>query len=196
MLSDSMEPFLCPSCTAANQQAAILGLHDCLNALTDEVKVMKTMVAALQKQFEKAETPELQATIAALQRSEDRGSSTKVVPKPSRVWNVVAAKGVMKKIVAGNQARKGDEGQKRDVSKQEAQRPGSEKNKEARTTHSTSGRVLVKANPDFKKLESGDGGDGGKVKVEGARRVCGTMRVCTETAIKSAIARFCAIKSI
>ena len=35
--------------------------------------------------------------------------------------------------------------------------PCSERNKEARSTHSTSGRVQVKANPDFKKLESGDG---------------------------------------
>ncbi len=58
-LSDSTEPFLCPSCTAANQQIAILGLRDCLNALTDEVRVLKATVAALQKQSEKAEILEL-----------------------------------------------------------------------------------------------------------------------------------------
>ena len=117
-LSDSTEPFLCPSCTAANQQAAILGLRDCLNAFTDEVRVMKTMVDALQKQYEKTETLELQATAAALQRSVDRGSGTKVVPKPRRAWNVVATKGILKKNGAGNGTRKGDEGQKRDVSRQ------------------------------------------------------------------------------
>jgi len=49
-LLDSTEPFLYPSCTAANQQNAIASLRDCLNALTDEVRVLKATVAALQKQ--------------------------------------------------------------------------------------------------------------------------------------------------
>ena len=34
------------------------------------------------------------------------------------------------------------------------------------------------------------------MKVEGIRRVWGTMKVCTETSIKSEIARCCATKTI
>ena len=157
---------------------------------------MKTTVVTLQKQLKRAETLGPLTTVAALQRSEDGGSGTNVVPKPSQASNVVVAKGVLKKNGAGNGTGKGDEGQKRHVSKQGTQRPVWERNKEARSTHSTSGRVQAKANPGLKKLESGDGGNGGKVKVDGGRRVWGTMKACTETASKSAIARCCDIKTI
>ena len=45
--------------------------------------------------------------------------------------------------------------------------------------------------------ESGAIGDGGrKVKVDGARRVWGTMRVCTEVTVKSVIERCCGIKTV
>ena len=45
--------------------------------------------------------------------------------------------------------------------------------------------------------ESGAIGDGGrKVQVDGARRVWGTMRVCTEVTVKSVIERCCGIKTV
>ena len=52
VLSDSADPFLCPSCTAISQKAAIEGLRGCLNALIDEVRALKASVTALQSQKE------------------------------------------------------------------------------------------------------------------------------------------------
>ena len=52
VLSDSADPFLCPSCTAISQKAAIESLRGCLNALTDEVLALKASFAALQNQKE------------------------------------------------------------------------------------------------------------------------------------------------
>ena len=49
ILSDSPEPFLCPSCTIAGQQVAIASLQECLEALTDEVRALKASVAVLQQ---------------------------------------------------------------------------------------------------------------------------------------------------
>ena len=121
----------------------------------------------MQKQSEKTETLELKATVAALQRSEDRGSGTRAVPKPSGAWNVVAAKGVLKKNGAGKGTGKGDEGQKRDVNRLGVQHSGCKRNKEARNTHSTSGRVQVK----------------------GARRVWSTVKVTTSAVVKTTIQR-------
>jgi len=55
-LSDSEEPFLCPSCTSSNQQAAIASLQNCLKALTDEVRSLKATVASIQTQVQSAPT--------------------------------------------------------------------------------------------------------------------------------------------
>ena len=122
---------------------------------------------ALQKQSEKTETLELKAMVTALQRSEDRGSGTRAVPKPSGAWNVVTAKGVLKKNGAGKGTGKNDEGQKRDVNRLGVQHPCSERNKEARNTHSTRGRV----------------------QVTGARRIWGTVKVITSALVKTTIQR-------
>ncbi len=46
-LSDATEPFVCPSCTIAGQQAAITCLQECFNALTDEVRALKANIAAV-----------------------------------------------------------------------------------------------------------------------------------------------------
>ena len=57
VLSSTEDPFLCPSCTVAGQQVAITAqqadiplLRECVKALTDEVRVMKASVAAMQSQ--------------------------------------------------------------------------------------------------------------------------------------------------
>ncbi len=49
ILSDSTEPFVCPSCTIAGQQAAITCLQECFSALIDEVRALKANVAELQQ---------------------------------------------------------------------------------------------------------------------------------------------------
>ena len=57
VLSSIEDPFHCPSCTVAGQQAAITAqqadiacLRECVNALTDEVRALKATVAAMQTQ--------------------------------------------------------------------------------------------------------------------------------------------------
>ena len=50
VLSSVEDPFLCPSCTVAGQQADIACLRECVNALTDEVRALKATVAVMQTQ--------------------------------------------------------------------------------------------------------------------------------------------------
>ena len=57
VLSSIEDPFHCPLCTGAGQQAAITAqqadiacLRECVNALTDEVRALKATVAAMQTQ--------------------------------------------------------------------------------------------------------------------------------------------------
>ena len=160
VLSDSTEPFLCPSCTAANQQTAVLGLRECLNALADEVRVLKATVATLQKQTEKAEILELKATVAALQRAEDRGSTSGTRSTSNNAaWNVVAARGSLKKN--GSQRRDVNAG-----SRQHTQGAGSE---EIATT-SNKPRSTRK-----------------RIPVKGARLVWGTVKTATAIAVKTTI---------
>ncbi len=47
-LSNSLQPFLCPTCTAAKQDKNISDLQDIVKALADEVRGLKATVAALE----------------------------------------------------------------------------------------------------------------------------------------------------
>ena len=134
----SKEHFLCPSCTAANHQITILSLGDWLDNVTEEVIYLKAMVAVLQRRSsDREEIAELKAMVAALQRSMDSGSGTMAVPKLSEAWNVTG------------------------------EHHGSDRNKEAKSTYSTSGRVPV--------------------PVIGARCVWGVLKFSTSAAVKTII---------
>ena len=57
VLSSIEDPFLCPSCTVAGQQAAMTAqqadiacLRECVNTFTDEVRALKATVAVMQTQ--------------------------------------------------------------------------------------------------------------------------------------------------
>ena len=77
-LADSMESFLCPSCTIVNQKATIDCLRDCLNTLTDEVWAMKEIITDSQRQKD-ALTDEvwvMKEIMTASQRQKDKDTET------------------------------------------------------------------------------------------------------------------------
>jgi len=91
-LTESTEPFLCPTCTSENQQKAIEELRGNVQALTTEILELKAAMAGLQK---------LSNSTAADRPTETGGggsgeTTAKTVGVGKLPWNVVASKGPKK----------------------------------------------------------------------------------------------------
>jgi len=91
-LTESTEPFLCPTCTSENQQKAIEELRGNVQALTTEILELKAAMAGLQKLSN--------STAADLPTETGGGGSGETTAKTVGVgklpWNVVASKGPKK----------------------------------------------------------------------------------------------------
>ena len=159
-MSDSTEPFLCPSCTAANQQNAIASLRDCLNALTDKVRVLKATVAALQKQ--------------------DCGSNTKVVGVDNR--NRETSLATSRTADGGNKlpwntvVSRGSRGSRRKKTVPNSDVLHHAKETASRESHGSELNTAGHAKPQRK-----------LVPIEDAKRVWGTLKSTTTSAITNAI---------
>lgn len=165
ILSDSPEPFLCPSCTIAGQQVAIASLQECLEALADEVRALKSSVAVLQQ----SAPVKAAGSKAYKQRAESQKEGSNGVS-----WTTVVKRGHCR----------GTQHQHRQQSLEERPNTGMNNSlpnhpsapQEAATSKPNNGKSLYK-----------------KQRVPGARRLWGTLKTTTTNAVKSALSKLTSI---
>ena len=156
VLSDSEEPFLCPSCTSSNQQAAIISLQNCLKALTDEVRSLKATVASIHTQ---APTATPRAATAGDPASKPRKSGGKRgISTPAETpWNVVVRRG--------------------------KRNPGSKSKSPPKDSH-------AEPQPSHSSHHTDSGHESrpkNRMPVKGARKIWGTLRQTTSSAIQNTL---------
>ena len=95
-LSDSDEPFHCPTCIAKEQQQTISELHHSVQSLQEEVREMKIAINALQEK-DAANAPslledvsELKAIVASLQVLRAESPAASELPDNTPTWSEVA----------------------------------------------------------------------------------------------------------
>ena len=95
-LSDSDEPFHCPTCIAKEQQRTISELHHSVQSLQEEVREMKIAINALQEK-DAANAPslsedvsELKAIVASLQVLRAESPAASELPDNTPTWSEVA----------------------------------------------------------------------------------------------------------
>lgn len=96
-LSESEEPFHCPTCTAKQQQQTILDLHCSVQSLQEEVQNLKAAVSAMQEKDSAITTSltedvsELKAIVASLQEpgTECANPSASELPDNTQIWSEV-----------------------------------------------------------------------------------------------------------
>ena len=163
-LAESTEPFLCPACTSQQQQRTIQELQGNVQALASEMLELKTMVAALQKASSTASNTETNITAAG-------GNE---LP-----WNTVVSRGNRGK--KRNQTVCSGGGGAQHISKVPSSQHHSVQPTKEATSKASQGREPngpSHANPRRK-----------FVPIEDARRVWGTLRSTTTSAITNVIKR-------
>ena len=163
-LAESTEPFLCPACTSQQQQRTIQELQGNVQALASEMLELKTMVAALQKASSTASNTETNITAAG-------GNE---LP-----WNTVVSRGNRGKKRNQTVCSGGGGGQH--ISKVPSSQHHSVQPTKEATSKASQGREPngpSHANPRRK-----------FVPIEDARRIWGTLRSTTTSAITNVIKR-------
>ena len=169
VLSSIEDPFHCPSCTVAGQQAAITAqqadiacLRECVNALTDEVRALKATVAAMQTQ--------------------PLSNSTSLPTGLTKRWATVVSKG------SGYGSKGKGKGVKSNPNphspsfhqSSQGQRTDSRGGSKTKTdwTHGPQGQTKK---PNIPQSE--------RVRVSGARRLWGTFKTTSINAVRSALTK-------
>ena len=166
-LSNSPEPFLCPSCTFASQQAIISSLQENVKNLSDELRSLKGTVAALQAQPD--------ATTAAVDTEETLSCENHCQHsvEKSELWITVEKK-KGRQNNRSNKPRKAHDNPKSNSSHKEQPKSSSQPKDQPHSGHNS------KVNHE-------------KELVTGARRIWGTMRNTTTPAVLSAIRKLTTI---
>ena len=166
-LSSTEDPFLCPSCTVAGQQAAITAqqgdiaqLRECVNALTGELRALKATVAAMRNQ------PLPANSAVASPTGEDTSP-----------WSVV----VRKRNVEKGHGR-GGKGCMQPLNASVQPTPVGANTSPSTTTLGASAQKATGSGEGRKQHHK-------RVAVTGARRVWGTVRATTSTAVKTTLQR-------
>ena len=173
-LSSSEEPFLCPTCTSDKHQQSIFELQSSVKSLLEEVCKLKVIIATLQKSnMEKH--PNLNPKESV---TED--------PTTSEQWSLATGRSYKDKCkIRGKKVKQDHIRNTRNFnipgcSKQRTGVPQSQHSSVAsnKTTASAPHSSLFNDHSNL-------------TRVTGARRIWGTMKSCTVTAIRNAISRLC-----
>ena len=191
-LSDSDEPFHCPTCTAKEQQQTISELQHSVQSLQEEVREMKIAINALQEKGAanapslSEDVSELKAMVASLQVPRAERPAASELPDNTPTWTEVARRkphhsGGKGK---GERGKNGKGGSGQGGSGQGGTKQPKERgvpNHRGPSTNQTKGKDSQHQSHQFRSLP-------------GKRKVWGTRKACSSDTVKDTISKLVSAK--